>query len=81
MKWTIEFSQEAQNYALDSHPYNEAVLIEIERLAETNDGFPETGSFEIMENWCVWVIADHIVVYELEQFNLGIVVTVIKPIG
>jgi len=41
--WTLEYRQEASNYAIDSHPYNEAVLIAIETLAQTITGLPEEG--------------------------------------
>jgi hypothetical protein len=40
MIWDIELSQEANNYAIDSHPYNEHVLMAIERLAFSQDGLP-----------------------------------------
>jgi hypothetical protein len=79
VKWTIEFGQEAANYAVDSHPYNEDVLIAIEQLAASKEGWPVTGHFQIMENWCIWEIAEHIVVYEVERFSMSIIITVIKP--
>jgi hypothetical protein len=75
--WEIEFSQEASNYALDSHPYNEAVLIAIEDLAASESGLPMEGSYQLLEQWYVWEIANLTVVYELEPHALYI--WVIKP--
>ncbi|MBV7328253.1 hypothetical protein KFU94_08320 [Chloroflexi bacterium TSY] len=77
--WQIEFSQEASNYAIDSHPYNEDVLIAIEKLAFTEDGFPEDGSYQTLEQWCVWEILDHVVVYERVNQVLYIYIWMIKP--
>jgi hypothetical protein len=77
--WEVEFSQEANNYALDSHPYNEDVLIAIERLMFTTDGLPTEGKYETLENWCIWEIAGHTVVYEKEDKILYIYIWIIKP--
>lgn len=75
--WEIEFSQEANNYALDSHPYNEDVLVAIENLAASEDGLPTEGVYQLLQQWCVWEIANHTVVYEREP-NL-LYIWVIKP--
>ena len=77
--WTIEFSQEANNYAIDSHPYNEAVLIAIEGLAASKDGLPTEGVYQLLESWCIWEIADHTVVYEKEDTNFYLYIWVVKP--
>jgi len=45
MIWNVEFSQEASNYAIDSHPHNENVLIAIEQLAFNPDGLPSEGTY------------------------------------
>lgn len=70
--WEIEFSQEANNYALDSHPYNEDVLVAIEKLADSEDGLPIEGAYQWLEQWCVCEIANHTVVYEREPNSLYI---------
>ena len=77
--WEIEFSREASNYAIDSLPYNEDVLIAIERLTFSEDGLPTEGVYQMLESWCIWEIADHTVVYEREQNMLYIYVWLVKP--
>lgn len=79
MVWEIEFSQEASNDAIDSLPYNEDVLVAIEKLAERQEGWPDEGSFQILEEWCIWEIAGHIVVYERERTVFHLYVWLIKP--
>ena len=79
MIWDVEFSQEANNYAIDSHPYNENVLIVIEKLAFTQNGLPTEGAYQILENWCIWEIADHTVVYEKTPALFHIYIWLIKP--
>lgn len=77
--WEIEFSQEASNYALDSLPYNEDVLIAIEKLAFESNGLPTEGVCQTLESWCIWEIAGHTVVYEKEEINHYIYIWLIKP--
>ena len=38
--WELTYNREANNYALDSYPYNEDVLVAIESLTLTKDGLP-----------------------------------------
>jgi hypothetical protein len=58
--WQLEYSQEARNYALDSHPYNEAVLMAIESLAQTQTGLPSENCLpSYPENHYLWLVADH----------------------
>jgi hypothetical protein len=79
--WEIGFSQEASNYAIDSHPYNEDVLMAIEALAFTSDGFPPEGISEELETGLfLWKIAQHSVIYR--RYTEGVRrlwVAVIKP--
>ena len=79
MIWDVEFSQEASNYAIDSHPYNETVLVAIEKLAFRPDGWPAEGTYQILENWCIWEIADHTAVYEKNDVTFHIYLWIIKP--
>lgn len=79
MIWDVELSQEASNYAIDSHPYNEVVLMAIEQLAFAEDGFPTEGTYQRLEIWCVWEIADHSVVYERTPKSFHIYIWLIKP--
>ena len=62
--WTIEFSQEANNYAIDSLPYNEDVLIAIERLAFQASGLPAEGTYYPIDELLIWEVAGHTVIYE-----------------
>jgi hypothetical protein len=77
--WAIEFSQEASNYALDSLPYNEAVLIAIEKLAFSQDGLPAEGLFQAVDMWCVWEVSGHTVVYDKSDSDQTIYIWLIKP--
>jgi hypothetical protein len=78
MIWDVEFSQEACNYVIDSHPYNENVLVAIERLALNPDGLPSEGSYQIWEDWCIWEIAGHTVVYQKDAVISHLYIWVIK---
>lgn len=79
MIWNVEFSQEASNYAIDSHPHNENVLIAIEQLAFNPDGLPSEGTYQLWEDWCIWAISDHTVVYQKVEVIFHIYIWVIKP--
>lgn len=79
MTWDVEFSQEANNYAIDSQPYNENVLIAIEKLAFSEDGLPLEGAYQVLEHWCIWEIAEHTVVYERTPGLFHIYIWLIKP--
>ena len=79
MIWDVEFSQEASNYAIDSLPYNENVLIAIEKLAFSQDGLPTEGVYQLLENWCIWEIAEHTVVYEKTPVLFHMYIWLIKP--
>ena len=79
MIWAAEFSQAANNYAIDAHPYNENVLNAIELLALTPDGLPSEGVYQTLENWYIWEIADHTVVYEKTPVLFHIYIWLIKP--
>jgi hypothetical protein len=62
--WQLEYSREARNYAIDSHPYNEAVLIALEGLALTVEGIPAEGCTQVEPGVYLWEVADHQAVYE-----------------
>ena len=79
MIWDVEFSQEASNYAIDSHPYNENVLSAIEQLTINPNGLPNEGTYQLLEDWCIWEIAGHTVVYQIDTVIFHIYVWVIKP--
>lgn len=79
MIWDVEFSQEASNYAIDSLPYNETVLNEIEALAFSENGLPREGVYQLLGDWCVWDIANHTVVYEKTIAPRHIYIWLIKP--
>ena len=81
MIWDVEFSQEANNYAVDSYPYNEDVISAIEKLAFYQTGLPIEGVYQVLENWCIWEIANHTVVYEKTPIRLHIYIWLIKPLA
>lgn len=78
--WEIEYSQEASNYAIDSHPYNEQVLIAIEDLSETVDGLPPSNGKALRPNLYLWLIADHEVIYERFQYENLLYIWIVKPL-
>jgi hypothetical protein len=77
--WAIEFSQEASNYALDTLPYNEDVLIAIEKLAFSQDGLPAEGLYQAVGMWCVWEVSGHTVVYDKSDSDQTIYIWLITP--
>jgi hypothetical protein len=62
--WQLEFDREPGNYIIDSHPYNEAVLIALEDLALNAEGIPAEGCTQIEPGVYLWEVADHQVVYQ-----------------
>ena len=79
MIWDIEFSQEASNYAIDSHPYNENVLTAVEQLAFNQDGLSTQGIYQLLGDWCIWEIANHTIVYQKHVAIFHIYIWIIKP--
>jgi hypothetical protein len=78
--WEIAFSQQASNYAIDSHPYNEDVLIAIEMLAFTADGLPGDGYMELEPDIFLWQVAGHSVLYRrMRQGQRRLWIAIIKP--
>lgn len=81
--WEIKFTKEAANYAIDSHPYNEQVLIAIETLAFTATGLSSEGTYienDDSEDILIWEIADHLVYYQIFLQENRIRIEVIKPL-
>lgn len=81
MIWDVELSQEANNYVVDSHPYNENVLTAIELLALTQDGLPTEGAYQILGSWYIWEVANHTVIYEKNGALMHIYIWLIKPMA
>lgn len=77
--WHLEYDREPSNYAIDSHPYNEAVLIALEELAQTDDGIPAEGCTEIEPGLYLWEVADHLVIYERIEAQRRLHVLILKP--
>jgi len=77
--WQIGFSREASQYAMDSHPYNEEVLLAIETLAFTPDGLPQEGISELEPDIYLWQVAGHSVIYQRITSIRRLWVAVIKP--
>jgi hypothetical protein len=66
--WELEYSRAARNYALDSHPYNEDVLIAIELLAQSPSGIPQADYTESPPGEFLWEVAGHFVAFERVLF-------------
>lgn len=79
MQWRLEYSREASNYALDSLPYNEAVLIAIQDLAFMPSPYPPAIS-EVLPGMLSWEVADHAVYYEVSEETLTIKIIAIRPL-
>ncbi len=77
--WTLEYRQEASNYAIDSHPYNEAVLIAIEILAQTITGLPEEGCQPLEPELYWWQVHEHHVLFRRFPAEQRLVIVLIKP--
>ena len=77
--WTIEYRQEASNYAIDSHPYNEAVLMAIETLAQVA-GLPQ-GCQPLEPGLYWWQIHDHDVLFRRYPREQRLVILLIKPLA
>ena len=79
--WKLEYNQEASNYALDSYPYNEDVLIAIESLALTEEGLPSDLWTELEPEYYLWLVAQHIVLFRRIIGAESIIrILVIKPV-
>lgn len=80
MFWRLEYSAEASNYALDSLPYNEAVLLAIQDLAFMPSPYPP-GIFEVLPGILSWEVAGHVVYYEVLEETLTIKIMAIQPLA
>lgn len=80
--WQIKFSDEAASYAIDSHPYNEGVLMAIEDLAHTIDGVARVGriNYDASSGFYKWFVAQHMVAYEIISEEDQLYIWVIKPL-
>lgn len=78
--WLLEYSREASNYAIDSHPYNEDVLTAIEMLALTESALPPV-TVELESGVYLWEIEGHWVIFKRQLFpNRSLWIAIIKPI-
>ncbi len=77
--WLLEYSREANNYAIDSHPYSEDVLSAIETLALTDMALPP-NSTELEPEVYLWRVEGHLVIYKRRLFPIrSIWIAIIKP--
>lgn len=79
--WQIKYSDEAASYAIDSHPYNEDVLLAIEDLALMPTGIPKEHC-ELFEDpsTYLWEVADHEVIYERFTEENLLYIWIVKPL-
>lgn len=77
--WTLLYNREANNYALDSYPYVEDVLIAIELLALTDLGLLDENYLELELGYYLWKMHQHIVLFQRIVDNMEIRILIIKP--
>lgn len=77
--WELTYNREANNYALDSYPYNEDVLVAIESLTLTKDGLPESNCVKLESEYYLWEVAPHSVLFQRVINKMEIRILIIKP--
>jgi hypothetical protein len=80
MLWRLNYSQEANNYALDSYPYNEGVLDAIQRLTQLPSPYPSGVTRTNLADILIWHIAEHAVYYQVDEDALSITILAIHPL-
>ena len=77
--WELTYNREANNYALDSYPYNEDVLVAIESLTLTKDGLPAINFVKLEAEYYLWEVAQHSVLFQRIVDKMEIRILIIKP--
>ena len=77
--WRLTYNREANNYVLDSYPYNEDILMAIESLALSEDGLPTSHCVELDDDYYLWLVAQHSVVFQRIVSSREIRILIIKP--
>ncbi len=79
MAWTIEYSQEADNYLVDNYPYTNVVDLAIIALSLTPTGIPATGTHQVEPGVLMCEMEQHTVVYRRIPERQTLRILVIKP--
>ena len=77
--WLLEYSPEANQYALDSYPYDEDVLSAIELLALRLDALPSSDYRELEPEYYLWSVAQHTVLFRRIVLLSKIRILAIRP--
>ena len=80
MLWRLEYSREANNYVLDSYPYNEAVVMAIQSLMLMPSPYPPGVTPSKIPGVMVWRVTDHDVYYRVNEDALILIILVIHPL-
>jgi hypothetical protein len=80
MLWRLNYSREANNYILDSYPYNEAVVMAIQTLALMPSPYPPGVTQAKIPGIMVWRVADHDVYYRVDEDVLTLIIMAIHPL-
>jgi hypothetical protein len=80
MQWQLNYSREANNYALDSYPYNEALLNAIQGMIAMPSPYPAGVTRADHAGILIWQIADHAVYYQVNEESLTITILAIHPL-
>ena len=79
--WEVEYANEVRNYFLDNDPYSFDLLVRIEELRYSPDAIPPEGCTPLTEepNNYLWLVLNHVVVYEKVGTNL-LKIWAVKPL-
>lgn len=79
MTWTLEYSQEADNYLVGNRPYSNNVALAIYRISLSDSGIPDAGAHQLEPGILMCTIEQHTVVYERIPERQTLRILVIKP--
>jgi hypothetical protein len=80
--WELEYNEEVKHYFIDNAPYTFMLLVRIEELKYASDAIPPEGLTPVDDepNVYMWLVLDHVVVFEkLSALNI-LRILVIKPL-
>jgi len=78
--WAIEYSEEVKFYFIDNGPYTFDLLVKLEELKFYEDGIPPESCIQIDLSWYMWMVLNHVVIYELAAAKRSLIIWVVKPI-
>jgi hypothetical protein len=80
--WELDYNEEVKYYFLDNDPYTFPLLIKLEELKFEPDAIPQEGCTPLDEEpgLFMWVVLDHLVVYEKLAVEHRLRILVVKPL-